>query len=139
MDKKNYTIVVKETLYHEFEVEATSPQDAIDVFNSRNNRGEFDYSDGNLIDSEVSVKPAEDDGVFKFERFCNTMCNIRGVVVYGNNIDDGAYVEIPIMIDEHINKAHKIIEEFGYKIIKEHECEGSDYPSYCIWFGEVEQ
>ena len=56
-NKRTYTIVVKETLYHEFEVEATSPQDAINVFNSCNNRGEFDYGDGNLIDSEVSVKP----------------------------------------------------------------------------------
>lgn len=55
-DKRTYTIVYTETLEHHFEVEANSPEEAMQVFEKRNNNGEFDYGYGDVIDSSTIVK-----------------------------------------------------------------------------------
>lgn len=68
-----------------------------------------------------------------FEKFCEEIEEIRGAAVYGD-IDEEPNVELAMITGENIKKATEIIEKYGYKITEEGECEGSDYPSYCIWF-----
>lgn len=139
-EKKTYEIVYTETLEHHFEVEANSPEEAKKIF--ENSSGEFDFSYGAIIDTSTVVKGnnTPDKNFFRYEAFCNEVSNnIRGACVYGNNIHDNPYVECAVVCDAFINSVKKLLTTFGYKIIEEHECEGSDYPSYCIWFGETEQ
>lgn len=62
--------------------------------------------------------------------------SIRGAEIYENAIEQ--YVELAIITEENIEKAKEIISKYDYFCIKEIESEGSDYPSYCIWFGELE-
>lgn len=56
MEKKNYTIIYTETLVHKFEVEASTPEEAKRVFEERNNKGEFDFSCGDFVDSSITVE-----------------------------------------------------------------------------------
>lgn len=62
--------------------------------------------------------------------------SIRGAEIYENTEEQ--YIELPIITDENIAKAKEIISKYDYFSIKEIESEGSNYPSYCIWFGELE-
>ena len=54
-----YTVGVKEILYHAFYVEADTLEEAYEKFEVMQGNGDLDYSDGELIDVEVIVKPAE--------------------------------------------------------------------------------
>lgn len=54
-----YTVGVKEILYHAFYVEADTLEEAHEKFEVMQGNGDLDYSDGELIDVEVTVKPAE--------------------------------------------------------------------------------
>ena len=138
-EKKTYEIIYTETLEHHFEVEASSPEEARRVFEERNNKGEFDFSYGELVDSFITVEGGETNEFLKYEAFCNEISKIRGAAVYGDSIDDEPYVEIGIIDDDFINAVKEVIHKFDYMVLEERECEGSNYPSYCIWFGEVEQ
>lgn len=62
--------------------------------------------------------------------------SIRGAEIYENTEEQ--YIELPIITDENIAKAKEIISKYGYYISKETEADGSDYPAYYIWFGELE-
>jgi hypothetical protein len=68
-----------------------------------------------------------------FEKFCEEIEKIRGAEVYGE-LNDEPYVELAMITNENIKKTTEIIEKYGYAIVNEKDCEGSDYPSYCIWF-----
>ena len=138
-EKKTYEIVYTETLVHKFEVEASTPEEARRVFEERNNKGEFDFSYGELVDSSITVEGGETNEFLKYEAFCNEISKIRGAAVYGDSIDDEPYVEIGIIDDDFINAAKEVVRKFDYMVLEERECEGSNYPSYCIWFREVEQ
>lgn len=109
------------------------------MFEERNNKGEFDFSYGEVVDSSITVEGGETNEFLKYEAFCNEISKIRGAAVYGDSIDDEPYVEIGIIDDDFINAVKEVIHKFDYMTLEEHECEGSNYPSYCIWFGEVEQ
>ena len=61
--------------------------------------------------------------------------SIRGAEIYENTEEQ--HIELPI-ITEDIAKAKEIISKYGYYISKETEADGSDYPAYYIWFGELE-
>ena len=61
--------------------------------------------------------------------------SIRGAEIYENTEEQ--YIELPI-ITEDIAKAKEIISKYGYYISKETEADGSEYPAYYIWFGELE-
>ena len=61
--------------------------------------------------------------------------SIRGAEIYENTEEQ--YIELPI-ITEDIAKAKEIISKYGYYISKETEADGSDFPAYYIWFGELE-
>lgn len=61
--------------------------------------------------------------------------SIRGAEIYEN--DEEQYIEL-LIITEDIAKAKEIISKYGYYISKETEADGSDYPAYYIWFGELE-
>lgn len=54
-----YKVGVKEILYHAFYVEADTLAEAREKFEVMQGNGDLDYSDGELIDVEVTVKPAE--------------------------------------------------------------------------------
>ena len=138
-EKKTYEIVYTETLVHKFEVEASTPEEAKRVFEERNNNGEFDFSYGEFVDGSITVEGGETNEFLKYEAFCNEISKIRGAAVYGDSIDDEPYVEIGIIDDDFINAVKEVIHKFDYMVLEECECEGSNYPSYCIWFGEVEQ
>ncbi len=72
-----------------------------------------------------------------YSNFCNEIAtSIRGAEIYENAIEQ--YVELAMITDENITKAKEIISKYDYFCIEEIESEGSDYPSYCIWFGELE-
>ena len=138
-EKKTFNVIYTETLVHKFEIEASTPEEAKKVFEERNNKGEFDFSYGELVDSSITVEGGETNEFLKYEAFCNEISKIRAAAVYGDSIDDERYVEIGIIDDDFINAVKEVIHKFDYMTLEEHECEGSDYPSYCIWFGEVEQ
>ena len=138
-EKKTYEIVYTETLVHKFEVEASTPEEAKRVFEERNNNGEFDFSYGEFVDGSITVEGGETNEFLKYEAFCNEISKIRGAAVYGDSIDDEPYVEIGIIDDDFINAVKEVIHKFDYMVLEECECEGSNYPSYCIWFREVEQ
>ena len=137
--KKTFNVIYTETLVHKFEIEASTPEEAKKVFEERNNKGEFDFSCGELVDSSITVEGGETNEFLKYEAFCNEISKIRGAAVYGDSIDDEPYVEIGIIDDDFINAVKEVIHKFDYMVLEERECEGSNYPSYCIWFGEVEQ
>lgn len=68
---------------------------------------------------------------------------IRGAAVYGDEIDLNdpeclPYVELALITDSTIERAHKVLTKYNYEVTEEHDCEGSDYPSYCIWFKDKE-
>ena len=137
--KKTFNVIYTETLVHKFEIEASTPEEAKKVFEERNNKGEFDFSYGDFVDSSITVEGGETNEFLKYEAFCNEISKIRGAAVYGDSIDDEPYVEIGIIDDDFINAVKEVIHKFDYMVLEERECEGSNYPSYCIWFGEVEQ
>ena len=62
--------------------------------------------------------------------------SIRGAEIYENTEEQ--YIELPIITYKNIAKAKEIISKYGYYISKETEADGSDYPAYYIWFGELE-
>ena len=138
-EKKTFNVIYTETLVHKFEIEASTPEEAKKMFEERNNKGEFDFSYGELVDSSITVEGGETNEFLKYEAFCNEISKIRGAAVYGDSIDDEPYVEIGIIDDDFINAVKEVIHKFNYMVLEERECEGSNYPSYCIWFGEVEQ
>ena len=138
-EKKTFNVIYTETLVHKFEIEASTPEEAKKVFEERNNKGEFDFSYGDFVDSSITVEGGETNEFLKYEAFCNEISKIRGAAVYGDSIDDEPYVEIGIIDDDFINAVKEVIHKFDYMVLEERECEGSNYPSYCIWFGEVEQ
>ena len=138
-EKKTFNVIYTETLVHKFEIEAFTPEEAKKVFEERNNKGEFDFSYGEFVDSSITVEGGETNEFLKYEAFCNEISKIRGAAVYGDSIDDEPYVEIGIIDDDFINAVKEVIHKFDYMVLEERECEGSNYPSYCIWFGEVEQ
>lgn len=138
-EKKTFNVIYTETLVHKFEIEASTPEEAKKMFEKRNNKGEFDFSYGELVDSSITVEGGETNEFLKYEAFCNEISKIRGAAVYGDSIDDEPYVEIGIIDDDFINAVKEVIHKFDYMVLEERECEGSNYPSYCIWFGEVEQ
>ena len=76
-EKKTYKIIYTETLEHHFEVEASSPEEARRVFEERNNKGEFDFSYGELVDSSITVEGGEINEFLKYEAFCNEISKIR--------------------------------------------------------------
>ena len=53
---KNYRVIYKETLIHTFDVEADSPEEAKEVFEEKIAYGEFDFSDGEIDETEFSIK-----------------------------------------------------------------------------------
>ena len=67
-----------------------------------------------------------------YENFCEEIYGIIGAAVFEN--DTERFIELGIVTDSYIDEAHRIIEDYGYVIVDEYECEGIDYPSYCIWF-----
>ena len=138
-EKKTFNVIYTETLVHKFEIEASTPEEAKKMFEERNNKGEFDFSYGELVDSSITVEGGETNEFLKYEAFCNEISKIRGAAVYGDSINDEPYVEIGIIDDDFINAVKEVIHKFDYMVLEERECEGSNYPSYCIWFGEVEQ
>ena len=138
-EKKTFNVIYTETLVHKFEIEASTPEEAKKMFEERNNKGEFDFSYGELVDSSITVEGGETNEFLKYEAFCNEISKIRGAAVYGDSIDDEPYVEIGIIDDDFINAVKEVIHKFDYMVLEEREYEGSNYPSYCIWFGEVEQ
>ena len=73
-----------------------------------------------------------------YNELCTELGKIRGAVVYdipiGDMYDSNPYVELAVITQENIQKAHQLIEQYGYEVIEEFESDGSDYPSYCIWF-----
>ena len=96
----------------------------------------FYEKDGTIILKPFSFEK-EKKNMTVFDKFCEEIEKIRGAEVYGE-LDDEPYVELAMITDENIKKATKIIEKYGYEIVDEEDCEGSDYPSYCIWFKENE-
>lgn len=68
--------------------------------------------------------------------YSEIVTSIRGAEIYENAKEQ--YIELPIITDENIAKARKIISRYCYHILKETEVDGSDYPAYYIWFGELE-
>ena len=138
-EKKTFNVIYTETLVHKFEIEASTPEEAKKMFEERNKKGGFDFSYGELVDSSITVEGGETNEFLKYEAFYNEISKIRGAAVYGDSIDDEPYVEIGIIDDDFINAVKEVIHKFDYMVLEERECEGSNYPSYCIWFGEVEQ
>lgn len=67
-----------------------------------------------------------------YNELCKELEKIRGAEVYES--DEEQYVELAMITDDNINKAIFIITEYGYEVIEQHWCSGSDYDSYCIWF-----
>lgn len=53
---KTYRITYMEKLIYEFYVEAENEEDASDIFDNQLNHGEVDFSDGCLVDSEITIK-----------------------------------------------------------------------------------
>ena len=53
---KNYRIVYKETLIHTFDVEADSEEEAKEIFEEKIAYGEFDFSDGEIDETEFIIK-----------------------------------------------------------------------------------
>jgi hypothetical protein len=53
---KNYRVIYKETLIHTFGVEADSPEEAKEAFEEKIAYGEFDFSDGEIDETEFIIK-----------------------------------------------------------------------------------
>ena len=55
---KTYKVTYKETLVHTFYIEADNIEDAEDTFDRFVDHGEVDFSDGELVDSEIMIEEA---------------------------------------------------------------------------------
>lgn len=53
---KTYKVTYKETLVHTFYIEADNIEDAEDTFDRFVDHGEVDFSDGELVDSEIKIE-----------------------------------------------------------------------------------
>lgn len=53
---KTYKVTYKETLVHTFYIEADNIEDAEDAFDRFVDHGEVDFSDGELVDSEITIE-----------------------------------------------------------------------------------
>lgn len=53
---KTYKVTYKETLVHTFHIEADNFDDAEDTFNRFVDHGEIDFSDGELVDSNIKIE-----------------------------------------------------------------------------------
>lgn len=69
-----YKITYKEVLLHTFEVEANSHKEAEKEFERLADAGEIDFSDGEVIDTETIIQPAETD---EQNELCNLPTNCR--------------------------------------------------------------
>ena len=69
-----YKIIYKEVLHHEFEVEANSREEAEKEFGRLADAGEIDFSDGEVIDTETIIQPAETD---EQNELCNLPTNFK--------------------------------------------------------------
>ena len=58
-NKDFYTVIYKEELAHSFPIEAENPAEALEVFEQLNNKGEIDFSDGEVVDTDLYVKEQE--------------------------------------------------------------------------------
>lgn len=54
--EKTYKIIYRETLIHTFEVEANSPEEAKALFEEKVAYGEFDFSDGEIDETEFNIE-----------------------------------------------------------------------------------
>lgn len=54
--KKTYKITYTETLVHTFYVEAESTEDAIETFDEDARNGEYDFSDGEVSNTEIEAE-----------------------------------------------------------------------------------
>lgn len=54
--KKTYKITYTETLVHTFYVDAESPEDAVEIFDEDARNGEYDFSDGEVSNTEIEVE-----------------------------------------------------------------------------------
>lgn len=52
---KNYRVIYKETLIHTFDVDANSEEEAKAIFEEKIADGEFDFSDGEIDDTEFII------------------------------------------------------------------------------------
>ena len=57
---KTYKITYTETLVHTFYVEADSPEEAVKVFDESARAGEFDFSDGEIANTETEAEEDEE-------------------------------------------------------------------------------
>lgn len=53
---KTYKVIYMEKLIYEFYVEAENAEDASDIFDNQLNHGEVDFSDGCLVDSQITIE-----------------------------------------------------------------------------------
>jgi hypothetical protein len=56
---RTYKIIYKETLIHTFEVDANSPEEAKVIFEEKIAYGEFDFSDGEIDETEFIIQEVE--------------------------------------------------------------------------------
>lgn len=54
--KKTYKITYTETLVHTFYVDAESTEDAIETFDEDARNGEYDFSDGEVSNTEIEAE-----------------------------------------------------------------------------------
>lgn len=53
---RTYKVIYKETLVHTFYIEADNIEDVEDTFDRFVDHGEVDFSDGELVDSEIMIE-----------------------------------------------------------------------------------
>ncbi len=56
-----YKITYTEKLVHTFYIEADSIEDAEDTFNNFVDHGEVDFSDGELVDSDIMIEESKEE------------------------------------------------------------------------------
>lgn len=56
---KTYKVIYKETLVHTFYVEASNEEETKKVFENNVAYGEFDFSDGEIDDTEFKIEEAQ--------------------------------------------------------------------------------
>lgn len=88
---QNYNVTYTEHLVHHFDVEATSPEEAEALF--RANMENFDFSDGELYDSEIEVGLCEKDSkssviVKSIETDEGESCLLQIVLPDNKTVDD---------------------------------------------------
>lgn len=54
--EKTYRVVYRETLVHVFYVEASNEEEAKEIFEYELQEGKFDFSDGEVEDTEYTIK-----------------------------------------------------------------------------------